>query len=275
MQARDVQRHYVAVMAKHLPPSASSLNLLDLDGFSGAMMKTWRADLQVRHVPAANFAAAKIAPDSADGALAYDCNLTPELLARVLTALRPGGRLIALQSRGAVSERHPRLLRENGYTRILVEPALDGLGVFLRGEKPQATADTLNRIQSVARADADLLDLARFRGPYLHLLVHQQPNKPVWKLTASDTITWRALAIERAAEPILLAFSSLPKAVGFMQPAVLAGLIANVNKVGKFSRATAADWVWDAVLNPVLDDIALETLTAVAIDPASAEAPDE
>ncbi|MCY3779985.1 MAG: hypothetical protein OXG78_06730 [Chloroflexi bacterium] len=275
MDARRVQRHFVAVMAKHLPPSASTLYLLDLDGCSGEFLSESRADLRISHVPPARLNASVIGSDSVDAIVGFDIELTGDLLGHLLTVLRPGGRLIALLSRGSVSERHPRLLRDNGYVRILVEPALDGLGVLLRGEKPQATADTLDRIQAVAQADADALDLATYRGRYLHLLIQQRPNKPAWMLAPADVICWRAIGIERAGSTVLLAFSSLPKAVGFMQPGVLAGLITDVNKVGKFSRSTADDWAWDIVLNPTLESIANENLTTVEIDPATAEAPDE
>ena len=120
-----------------------------------------------------------------------------------------------LQSRGSVSESQARILRENGYARLLLEPALDGLGVLLRGEKPHRTADTGQRIRSVARADGDLLDLEQYAGRYLHLLIRQLPNKPVWKLTGEETITWQAAAFDDGSRQVLLAFSSLPKRLTF------------------------------------------------------------
>ncbi len=275
MDAGQVQRHFVAVMAKHLPPSASTLHLLDLDGTSGQILSEWRADLHIHRIPPAGINLCGVSSNTLDAAVAYDIELTSDLLKFVLDGLRPGGRFIALQSRGCVSESHPRLLSDQGYVRILVEPALDGLGVLLRGEKPHVTADTLDRIQSVAQADSDSLDLDHYRGRYLHLLIQQQPNKPTWKMTPADSIAWRAIAIERESEPVLLSFSSLPKAVGFIQPAVVAGAIRDVNKVGKFSLATAADWAWQVILNPTLESVRHETITMVGIDPFTAEAPDE
>lgn len=275
MDARQVQRHFVAVMAKHLPPSASTLRLLDLDGCSGEMLAALRADLRSFHLEPASLISSVIKSNSVDAVVAYDTDLSDTALQCVLAVLRPGGRLIVLQSSGSVSENHPRLLAENGYIRILAEPALDGLGVLLRGEKPHLTVDTVERVQSVARADEDALNLAQYPGRYLHLLIQQQPNKPAWKLTPADKITWGAVAIEREQSPVLLAFSSLPKAVAFMQPAVLAGRLADINKVGKFSRATAAAWAWDAILNPTPESLASARFTAVEIDPATAEAPDE
>ena len=275
MDARRVQRHFVAVMAKHLPPSASTLRLLDLDGESGGILASWRADLDITRVAPGDLGAAALASDSIDAVVAYDLEVGANLLRESLKPLRPGGRLIMLQSRGQVCEAHPRLLRENGYTRLLVEPALDGLGVLLRGEKPHPASDTAERIRAVSQADGDLLDLEQYAGRYLHLLIQQLPNKPAWKLSGDETITWRAAAVDHRGRQVLLAFSSLPKAVGFMQPAVLTGLIRDVNKVGKFSRDTAQSWTWDLLLNPTPASIQGNTLTTVPIDPASAEAPDE
>ena len=275
MDASQVQRHFVAVMAKHLPPSASTLNLLDLDGASGGFLSESRADLRIRHVPPARLNASAIGVDTVDAVVGFDIELTDSLLGHLLAVLRPGGRLIVVLSRGAVNASQPRLLRDNGFVRILAEPALDELGVLLRGEKPHATADTLERIRAAAQADADALDLALYRGRYLHLLIQQKPNKPVWALAPADVICWRAIGISRAGAPALLAFSSLPKAIGFMQGAVLAGRIADVNKVGKFSREAAGGWAWDIVLNPTLESLSCEKLITVDIDPATAEAPDE
>lgn len=275
MDAARIHRHFVAVMAKHLPPSGATLRLLDLDGKSGPLLAQSRADLEIHHIQPNDQDRIAGAPSTYDAALAYDVKLSGALLQACLTALRAGGRLIALQSRGLVSEDHLRQLRDRGYVRILVEPALDELGVLIRGEKPHATADTMACIKAVARADADSLDLKRFRGRYIHLLIQRQPNKPVWQLTPGEPIAWRAAAIQRESMPSLLGFSSLPKAVAFMQPAVLGGLIADVNKVGKFSVETAAAQDWNISLNPTPDSLTSETLTFIDIDPALAEAPDE
>lgn len=275
MDALSIRRHFIAAMAKHLPPSSSTLRLIDLDGRSGDLLAALRSDLEIRHIPANEIGGLEMVSGDFDAIVAYDLSLTDDILAFARPALRAGGRIIALQSRGTVSQSHLRRLRDHGFARILIEPALDELGVLIRGEKPHTTADTLERIQSVASSDSDSLEISRFRGRYIHLLVQQRPNTPVWKLDPSERISWRAAAIQRDSSLALLAFSSLPKAVGFMQPAVLAGDIPDINKVGKFSLATVQAWDWDIVLNPSSDSIHGATLSYIDIDPALAEAPDE
>lgn len=275
MDASRLRRHFVAVMAKHLPPSSSTLRLLDLDGHSSRLLAQSRKDLQVCHIPASELAARGVATAAFDAVLAYDLSLSASLLKSCLRTLREGGRLIALQPRGAASESHWRRLQDQGYVRVLVEPALDELGLLIRGEKPHAAADSMARIQSVARADDDALDLAHFSGRYIHLLIQRHPNKPVWKLAPGEKIAWRAAAIRRHLASVLLGFSSLPKAVSFMQPAVLAGFITDINKVGKFSVEQARALEWDIVLNPALDSLRGQTLSFIDVDPALAEAPDE
>ena len=262
-------------MAKHLPPSSSTLQLLDLDGRSADLLAESRPDLHIRHISAKDLVERDSAPCAIDAVVAYDVDLSGAVLESCLAALRLGGRLIALQSRGQASESHLRHLREHGFVRILVEPALDELGVLIRGDKPHITTDTLERIQSVAGADDNSLDLSQFKGRFIHLLIQQRPNKPVWKLDKSERITWRAAAIRRASLSALLGFSSLPKAVGFMQPAVLAGIVKDINKVGKFSVTTAQAWDWDLILNPTLESIDNEALNYIDIDPETAAAPDE
>ncbi len=58
-----------------------------------------------------------------------------------------------------------------------------------------------------------------------------------------------------------------------MQPAVIAGRIKDVNKVAKFSRATAQDW--HVLINPALDLLDRREVVFVSIDPTLAETPDE
>jgi hypothetical protein len=109
----------------------------------------------------------------------------------------------------------------------------------------------------------------------VHLLVQQTPNKPLWALTSDDRVTWEAIAIQREDGAAVLAFSSLPNAVSFMQAAVLAGTIHNVNKVGRFSRPTAETWQFGVILNPSQDVLREQVMALIPIDPATAEKSNE
>lgn len=260
----------IEVLMKHLPPSTSTLRLVDVSGQVGAILMLLRDDLDFQPVGDEW----TFPSNSLDTVVGYDYALDGALLMHTLVSLRPGGRLIIVNPDEAVDARYVTMLENAGYTRILVEPALNGRGVLIRGEKPHPTANTLVRIQQVAQGDDDRLSLQDFSGRYVHLLVQQTPNKPVWKLTPNDVIEWHAVALDTD-PPCLLAFSSLPKAVGFMQPAVMQGLIWDVNKVGKFSRDAALAWELPILLNPTLDVLSGQTVVYVAIDPNTAEAPDE
>lgn len=259
-------------MAKHLPPSAAILRLLDVDGTVGMVLAEMRGDLNITNVHESpiNW---NISTDSVDAVIAFDYAISFDFLRAALSALRPGGRLVVANPHDRASEAWVTMLEHAGYTRILVEPALDG--VLIRGEKPYTEERTIDRIQQVASPDANLLGMATYNGRYIHLLVRQTPNKPVWKLVPGERIEWQAVAIERDSSPMLLAFSSLPKAVALMQPAVMAGRVKDVNKVAKFSRETAQGWTVPVLLNPTLDLIETLTMILVPVDPQTAEAPDE
>jgi SAM-dependent methyltransferase len=268
-------QEFVEVMLKHLPPSASELRLLDIGGIVGDKLAAVRNDLVVTiaslYIPHWAF------PDnSVDAVVAYDVLLSDELLTAVLKVMRPGGRLIVIHPANAVDHVYLQTLENAGYVRILVEPAIySPSGVLIRGEKVHTTDDTLERVEQVAARDSDALDLEDYRGRYVHLLVQQTPNKPVWKLTPDEVITWHAATVERENQTYLLAFSSLPKAVSFMQAAVMADFIRDVNKVAKFSKETARTWTTPMLLNPTLESVQNESVHHIEIDPKTAEIPDE
>jgi hypothetical protein len=267
----------IEAMAKHLPPSASQLRLLDVNGEAGEILSGLRDDLEVISVPGQ---ASQWTVDSnfADAIVAYAYVLNDEFLTCVMDALRPGGRLIVIDPNGEVREQTGKTLEAAGYARILVETAVEcplPTGVLMRGEKPHTTNDTLARVGQVAERDPNMLDLASYKGRYIHLLIAQSPNKPVWNMENGEVIQWRAAAIKRDRQTTLLAFSSLPKAVGFMQSAVLNGKIQDVNKVGKFSKATAAMWTLPVILNPDIESLDDGDVIFIDIDPATAEASDE
>lgn len=264
---------YIALMARHLPPSAAQLHLLDVGGWAGPILQTLRGDLLVQTVPADTDLWPKM-PAGVDAVVAYDYLVNPVFLHAVLHYLRPGGRLIVLDPAGQPDEAHVRLLESCGFVRILVE-AVAGSGVLIRGERAHETDDTLARIQLVAGQDAAVQDLSSFRGRYVHLLVRQTPNLPPWRLAPGQVLHWHAAALERPQGPALLAFSSLPAAVGLMQPAVMQGLIRDVSRVVRFRLEVARNWPQDLLLNPTLDLLTRWPPAWVEIDPATAEAPTE
>lgn len=274
MSAADPWREPALAVARHLPPSAASLRLLDVGGRAGATLAGLRADLDIHTAPP-DPAQWPVEPDSVDAVVAVGARPDAALLAAALAVLRPGGRLMLVDVDGAPDEAAVRTLDGAGFTRILVEAAMPGRGVLMRAEKPHTTADTLRRVAQVAARDAGLVDLNSYSGPYVHLLVRQTPNKPVWERAPGERLAWEAAAIVTEGEPALLAFSALPRAVAFMQPAVLAGQIRDVNKVVKFSRATAQRWTARVLLNPPVEILSEREVVFLEIDPATAEAPDE
>ena len=56
-----------------------------------------------------------------------------------------------------------------------------------------------------------------------------------------------------AGEPVLLGFSSLVKAVAFMKPAVLAGVIPQIGKMPRYRGETVAEWGLPVLLNPAFE----------------------
>jgi SAM-dependent methyltransferase len=260
---------FIEALAKHLPPSAATLRLLDIDGTAGQVLTTLRGDLQFAEMPLDGI-------DAAVGFVHQVHQVGDERLKQILAALRPGGRLVLVDAAGIPDAASVERLESLGFVRILVEPAWEGRGVLLRGEKPHDTDDTLARVRQVADQDTPLTDFSSYRGRYVHLLVQQTPNKPVWRLAPGEQIEWRAVTLQRDDEPAaLLAFSSLPTAVSFMQTAILNRQISGINKVVKFSRATAEAWPVPALLNPTTDDLIGGILSLIPVDPDSAEAPDE
>jgi hypothetical protein len=266
-------RLFIEAMAKHLPPSASHLRLLDVEGAAGEILTLSRADLDVVKVEGEPETWG-ISPESMDAVVAFNNTLKPDLLTASLNALRPGGRLIIMETDGEPGSERVQTLEKAGYTRILIESGIEcplPTGVLMRGEKPHVTEDTQARIQQVAEQDDNALSLADYKGKYLHLLVVQTPNKPVWALEEGEKVHWQAVTADGA----LVAFSSLPKAVGFMQPAVINDSIRDVNKVAKFSKAQAQQWTLPVKLNPTLEMLNGQSIALIDVDPNTAEQSDE
>lgn len=265
-----VQRHWVALLTKHLPPSASRMRVWDMYGNCSPLLTETRPDIILSIVK-------PNAPvGDMDAVLAIGQPISAEMLAAAYEQLRTGGRFIAIDPNAHPARHWVSLLESAGFTRILVEAALeDGTGALMRGERPHTTADTHARIQNTARQDHDQLDLDAYRGPYIYLLVQQTPNKPVWQLSADDIIRWRALVLRTNDVVRWLAFTSLPKAVNFLQPTVLSNQIRDINKVAKFSRDVVLGWDVDVLLNPAPQILQEGVVDFLPIDPALAEASDE
>jgi SAM-dependent methyltransferase len=272
-------RLFALALLKHLPPSASALRLLDWsDGVLEAEFSLLRADLQImRRRPDA-----AIPPDSVDAIIAFDQALNADALAQGLRLLRPGGRLIAVDPAGTLDKRYLERLESAGYTRILVEAAIDDpnvaeapVGVLLRGEKQHTTADTLARVQVAAARDLPSgagVDLSAYTGHYVHVLVRQTPNTPIWMRADDEPLRWDAVSVDGA----VLVFSSLPKAVAFMQQAVLRGQIVGVNKIAKFrAEVVRLTWTHPTRVNPDSEALDGRAVDFLPLDPTTAEQPDE
>ncbi len=259
--------------SKHLPPSAPPLRLIDWS--DGALAETpyWRADVQVER----SRSEAALPPDSADAIVAFSSSLDAEALTSGLRTLRPGGRLIAIDPVGTLDSSYLARLEAAGYTRILIEAALDDpaladepIGVLMRGEKPHRTDDTLARVQVASEREPETN--AASRSPFIYLLIVQTPNRPVWARGEAEPSRWQAVSADGAA----LAFSSLPSAIAFMQRAVLAGQITGVNKIAKFRKDVIAHaWAVPMHLNAEAAWLDGRNVALIDIDPALAEAPDE
>lgn len=276
----QITHRLIEAMAKHLPPSASELRMLDINGEAGATLATLRGDLHIQAISGQvdTWAQIGIKSASVDAIVAYGYVLNDQFLTLALDALRSGGRLIVVDPIGQISSEVGHRLESHGYTRILVETAIEQphpMGVLIRGEKKHITTDTQLRIRQTAVRDAAQLDLGTFKGRYVHFLIKQTPNLPPWKRDSNEAITWEAVAVQGEDGPVLLAFSSLPRAVEFMQPAVLEGKVKDINKVGKYARETVSTWDEPVLVNAELDILDSYPVVFVSVDPNTAEAADE
>jgi hypothetical protein len=123
--------------------------------------------------------------------------------------------------------------------------------------------------------DADGL-ISASRGKFVFLLVRQTPDKPAWDIQPGTQLRWQAAMVSDQGErPFLLAFTSLSKAVEFMQSAVMTGYLYGINKVAKFEKGVARHWSSDMLLNPPFEVLHSADGYAVKgimldVDPASA-----
>ncbi|MGH2522319.1 MAG: hypothetical protein ACRDH2_07435, partial [Anaerolineales bacterium] len=197
------------MFAKHLPPSATSPRVLALDEAAAAELPEgveMIGPARLRFAPQA----LPLAPGQLDAIVGY---APPEGLDPLGRLLRPGGRLILAHP--AKPESLLAALTAAGLIHCLVEPFGDF--TLYRGERPPEGAP-VERIQALAAGP-----YVPFSSHFVFLLITQTPNKPAWKLAPDEKMEWRAVTLIDPAthQPALLAFSSLVKAVAFMQAAIL------------------------------------------------------
>lgn len=199
---------------------------------------------------------------------------------------------MAVMSWHAVSRVHQRYTLEQmaarltavGFARVLAEAAVEGYGILSRGEKPyeegMSTTERVSQVATAESGDLQVIEAARLaglaKGRNLFLLVRQTPNKPAWSIQPGEVIRWEAAMMEeQPMQHYLLAFSSLPKAVEFMQAAIKANVLVGINKVAKFDKAVAPTWESPALLNPPFGALQASerfrfSKYTLVIDPASA-----
>lgn len=267
-----VQRLLIEAMAKHLPPSGSTLRLIDVYGRTAKVLCELRPEIEVIYSPR-KYTTWPVVPDSVDAVAAYDCEPDAALLQSALQVLRPGGRLIIMNAALDPSEAYVKTLESADFTRILVEAGAEcplPVGTLMRGEKPHTESHTTERVKQVAAQDAPTRAVR-----YVYLLIHQTPHKPAWRLSAEDRVEWEAVGVEGEGETVLLAFSSLPKAVEFMQPVVMNGHLTNINKIAKFRWDVTKNWPFPMMLNPSDEIFDTNPVSMLTIDHTTAEVSDE
>ena len=258
------------MFAPHLPPSAALPIVLALDPQAEAALASYVEGGSGGGEPGQAVAAPADARD-VDALLA--CRW-PEDLAASRDRLRPGGRLIILLSNTTSEiehgERRLAELHQHGYIHCLIETLPAG-GWLCRGERPPLHSGA-QRLAGLASS----IEAGSARA--LVVLVKQTPNKPAWRLEPGERRVWEAarLVDPSTGEPALLTFTSLVKAVAFMQPAVLAGLLTGINKTGRYALEQVEAWGLPLVVNPAFEDWRSASLAEpVLIDPAQSLASEE
>ena len=234
------------LILKHLPPSADLPNGYACDERS----RCWVTALERQGHITLN------ERQAIDSVIASDMTFAVEAMMR----LRPNGRAIFLlpNTAEAISETLVETLASAGFVRILMEAVLDNTYVLVRGERPTEYTSTINRMATIAQTVSNAIEplepkQAAEQYRFLYLLVQQHPPVRGWEQTAQTT--WRAKTVRDAATDrvVLLAFTSLPKAVAFMQPAVLAGAIQNVNKLPRYDMDQFLKWGLPLIVNPTFE----------------------
>ncbi len=235
------------LILKHLPPSASIPNVQVCDEHS----RRWSMSLERQgHITLDD-------DRPIDGVLASELSFAP----KAVSVLRPNGRAIFLvpNTVDISPEAVIQTLTEAGLVRILIEAVLDDAYLLARGERPTEHARPTARIAAIAQLTANAIEVteaAEIAKQYqsLHLLVRQDPPTRGWT-DAQPDLTWQAITVRdtQIDRVVLLAFTSLTKAVAFMQPAVIAGAISNVNKLPRYEMDQFLKWNLPLIVNPTFE----------------------
>jgi len=247
----------VSVFAKHLPPSSERPRVLALSEAVADELKE-----SVELIDAAR--AGSLVPGRLDAVVG---EAAPDQISTLGRLLRPGGRLILTTP--ADPQTLLKALTTAGFIHCLIEPL--GHLTLYRGERPP-DGSPLQRLETLAES-LPPSRAAVLRLSSVFLLISQTPNKPAWKLSPDEKLEWQAVTLLDPAtgRPALLAFSSLVKAVAFMQLAILNKMIIGVNKVAKFRAEVAQRWELPVILNPTFEDVCSVPLgPAYSVDPQTA-----
>jgi hypothetical protein len=244
------------MFTRHLPPSANQPRILVLDAQAAA---SFPPEVKTHLPPQSGVF------DAVVGYVRPDPTL--DNLEAWYQQLRPSGRLILAAQ--AEPKSLLEALRQGGFIHCLVESQPDGW-ILYRGERPP---DGVTLAELSEGEDGRALE-----APFFFIPVTQTPNKPVWRLEPDEKIVWQApTRLDPASgQPNLLVFSSLLRAVAFMQRAVLANTVQGINKVGKFPNALVKGWGQSFLLNPTFHVVrGLVPGPSVDVDPQVAITGDE
>ncbi len=270
-------------IARQLPPSGTNLQLLDISVVPEGrdFLAMHRPDVQIKLGDVTDLTYVANHP-SYDAILAIGLALTIQQLSALHRWLRPGGRIIMFDQRFLTPTDAAHALTRVGFVRVLAERLPDG--ILYRGEYPyDGNLSTQERV-SIGAGPPSITgiisssEIEATTGRYVLVLVRQTPNLPAWRLEPDTPVLWHLAALETEQHPTLvLAFSALPKAVAWMQHAVLNGFLPDIHKIVKFSKTTAAQWRLPLLLNPNFEQVLglAKSVQFIVVDHQTAELADE